>query len=285
MKIVFLGNHNVGIESLKVILRSEAHLVGVVAHPKDKEEGNVYDSLYDFIINKKIPIIRGKAKDLSTYKFILNLKPDLIWITDYKFLIPKKIIKIPNLGVVNLHPSLLPKFRGRAPLNWAIIEGERVTGITAHFVDEGIDTGPIISQIKIEINKNDYIDDVLNKLYPIYKKITSRVLRLIMSKEVKLKVQDHSNHKIYPKRNPEDGLIDWSENEIKIINLIRAVSRPYPGAFFISNNKKIILWKANFIKENHESQKRIGEIISIKENIKIKTKNGFIESYDWEKIY
>ena len=160
-----------------------------------------------------------------------------------------------------------------------------MTGITAHFVDEGIDTGPIISQIKIEINKNDYIGDVLNKLYPKYKKITSRVLRLIMSKDVKLKDQDQSNHKIYPKRNPEDGLIDWSENETNIINLIRAVSRPYPGAFFISNNKKIILWKANFIKENHESQKRIGEIISIKENIKIKTKNGFIESYDWEKIY
>ena len=148
-------------------------------------------------------LLRRKYQSLEEWQKIyqhinLNLKPDLIWITDYKFLIPKKIIKIPSLGVVNLHPSLLPNFRGRAPLNWAIIEGEKLTGITAHFVDEGIDTGPIISQIKIEINKNDYIGDVLNKLYPKYKKITSRVLRLIMSKEVKLKAQDQSNHKIYP---------------------------------------------------------------------------------------
>lgn len=269
--------------SIKGIIKSNFELVGVVAHYRNDEEGKVFESLYDFCNNLLIPTIRGSGNELKTYNFILKLKPDLIWITDYKYILPKRVIEIPNLGVINLHPSILPKYRGRAPINWAIINGDSETGITAHFVDEGVDTGPIISQVKININDNDYVGDILEKLYPIYKKITLSVLNIIEKGDYILKHQQLKPQKIYPKREAKDGLILWDRDEKKIINLIRAVSRPYPGAFFLNKKKKYIIWKATFNVLNEPCNKKVGEIISGKDKkLKIKTKNGIIVSEDWE---
>lgn len=113
LRIIFLGNHNVGIKAIEAILK-HALLVGVVCHPKDDEEGVVYESVFDFVTQKNIPTIRGKGKDKKVYEFIASKKADLIWITDYKFIISKEIIESVRLGAINLHPSLLPKYRGRA---------------------------------------------------------------------------------------------------------------------------------------------------------------------------
>ncbi len=134
MRIAFLGNHTVGVIVLKLLFK-EKDIVGVVAHPADPEDGIRYRSVYKFAVKHCLPVIRAKGKDKNHEQFIREKKPDLLWITDYRYLIPKNIISLAPLGTINLHPSLLPKYRGRAPVNWAIINGETILGLTAHFVD------------------------------------------------------------------------------------------------------------------------------------------------------
>lgn len=281
-----MGNHDVGIKALEA-LHKFTTLRGVVAHPLDKEENKVYRSVYDFAKSLGIDVIRGKPSEDSVARFIREREPNLIWVTDYKFLLPEEIIKIPKIGCINLHPSLLPHYRGRAPVNWAIINGERKIGITAHFIDEGVDTGDIIRQIELDISDEDYIGDVLKKLYPLYFEITKSVILDILSGNVSLVKQKHVQTKIYPRRKPEDGLIDWGMPARSIYNLIRAVSRPYPGAFFYSKGQKIIIWRAeveDLDSNSSYSKFANGDIIDCSEKcLRIKCKDGIIKAIEWEK--
>jgi methionyl-tRNA formyltransferase len=261
LKVVFLGNHNVGIEALKA-LKDACDVCGVVAHPLDAEEGVVYASLADFSRAADIPVIRGKASDPEVFNFIKKFNPDLIWITDYKFLVPKELIALAPKGCINLHPSLLPKYRGRAPINWAIIHGEKEVGLTAHFVDEGVDTGPIIDSL------------------------SEKVLRQITDGTADPKPQDITNSKIYPRRKPEDGKIDWSKSAQEIRNLVRAVSKPYPGAFFFYEGKKYTVWRCQ-IEPLPLDTKTMGidngTIVSSDSNsIKIKCSDALICCTDFE---
>jgi Methionyl-tRNA formyltransferase len=242
MKIAFFGNHTVGIRSLEALL-AQAEVVGVVAHPLDEEDGIRYESVYDFSQKKRLPVIRGTGKNQKTFEFIKELKPDLIWITDYRYIIPENLIKIAPLGAVNIHPSLLPKYRGRAALNWAIINGEKEIGLTAHFVDNGVDTGDIIEQTRIPVSEDEDIADVLNKCYPLYYSLTRKVI-MAFKEGVVNRFPQTNTFPVFPKRTAEDGKIDWNQPINKIYNLIKAVSHPYPGAFSNFQGKKIFIWKA-----------------------------------------
>ncbi|MDW8301668.1 MAG: methionyl-tRNA formyltransferase [Bacteroidia bacterium] len=283
LNVVFLGNHDVGIKVIEA-LHKFTNLVGVVAHPLNNEEGVVYSSVYEYTKKLGIDTIRGKSSDETVFEFIYNKDPDLIWVTDYKYLLPEKLINIPRIGCVNLHPSLLPKYRGRAPINWAIINGEEKIGITAHFIDEGVDSGDIIRQIEVNINEDDYVGDILIKLYPLYFEITKDVISDILENNLNLIKQKHIQTKIYPRRKPEDGLIDWNKPSRDIYNLIRAVSKPYPGAFSYLNHQKIVIWKAKVepfcLEEKYLTN---GEIVDFKENyLRVKCSDGIIKILDWE---
>tara|TARA_Y100000768_G_C23986753_1_gene689366 strand:- start:2614 stop:4059 length:1446 start_codon:yes stop_codon:yes gene_type:complete len=277
-----MGNHTVGVCVIKALIQKRT-LIGIVAHPWDLEDGVKYESVYDFGIKNEIPTIRGTPKDQHVLDFLFKNKPDMIWVADYKFILPKKIIQIPKFGCVNLHPSLLPKYKGRASINWCILNGEKETGLTAHYIDEGVDTGPIIKQIKIQIASTDYISDVLNNLYPIYFKMTEIIIKNSNFSSIP---QKKIFMKPYPRRKPEDGKIDWNSSEDKIINLIRAVSKPYPGAFFYYKGDKYILWDGKFKRKNKLSKKySIGEIINQTEKcVEIKSRNGSIVSSKWDLI-
>jgi methionyl-tRNA formyltransferase len=285
LKVVFLGNHNVGIEALKALI-SKSDVCGVVAHPVDPEEGVVYESVFEFSKAAGIPAIRGKASDAEVFKFIKERQPDLIWITDYKFLVPKELINIAPKGCVNLHPSLLPKYRGRAPINWAIIEGQKEVGLTAHFVDEGVDTGPIIEQESVSVSDNEYIGDILNKLYPIYAALSAKVLDKIIGGAPNSRPQNITDSKVYPRRKPEDGKIDWNQPAKAIRDLVRAVSKPYPGAFFFAQNNKYTIWRCDiepFPSDIKIQERANGEIISADaKTIRVKCSDAIISSSDFE---
>jgi methionyl-tRNA formyltransferase len=243
MKVIFLGNHTVGVRALQAISES-AEVAAVVAHPPDPEDGVRYESVAGFAERNGWKWIRGKAKTPEVYSFIEKAKPDLLWITDFRYLIPPEMIALASLGAVNLHPSLLPLYRGRAPVNWAILKGERRLGLTAHFVDEGMDTGDIIDQISYEIGDAQDVGDCLNILYPLYVGITQKVLAYFESGRVPRVSQDHSRATSFPRRRPEDGLIDWAQNARSIFNLVRAVAFPYPGAFTSLSGQRVTIWKA-----------------------------------------
>ncbi len=264
MKIVFLGNHTVGVESLSVILNSNVDVAGVVAHPLDHNDGVVYKSVYDYAIEKNIPALRGKATDSKTLEFINQKSPDLIWVVDYKYLLPNAVLNAARLGAINLHPSLLPEYRGRAPVNWAIINGETELGLTAHFIDDGVDSGDILVQKKYMLANTEDINDALEKLYPLYRNITSEIFGLLKKDKIIRIKQCITDSTLYPARKPEDGLIDWNMPAKSILNLIRAVAKPYPGAFSYYYDTKIIIWKASVITEKINSP--VGTIIYFKKD-------------------
>jgi methionyl-tRNA formyltransferase len=177
--------------------------------------------------------------------FVGNAKPDLLWVTDYRYLLPRPLLDLAPIGNVNLHPSLLPKYRGRASINWAILNGETTLGLTAHFIDEGMDTGDIIDQVSFELRQNQDVGDALRMLYPLYEEITVRVLDYFRSGAVPRRRQDHSQATSFPRRKADDGEIDWRKSAIKIVNLVRAVAAPYPGAFTECDGNRLMVWQAS----------------------------------------
>jgi methionyl-tRNA formyltransferase len=243
MRVVFLGNHTVGVRVLQAISKS-AEVAGVVAHPPDPEDGLRYESVSGFAEGNGWKLIRGKGRSPEVHAFIMQAKPDLLWITDFRYLIPAEMIALAPLGAVNLHPSLLPAYRGRAPVNWAILNGDTRLGLTAHFVDEGMDTGDIIEQVSYEICDDQDVGDCLNILYPLYGSITQKVLAYFESGRVPRVPQDHSRATTFPRRRPEDGRIDWTQTARSIYNLVRAVASPYPGAFTTLGREGVTVWKA-----------------------------------------
>ncbi|MGF2033932.1 MAG: methionyl-tRNA formyltransferase [Nostoc sp. CmiVER01] len=260
MKIVFLGNHTVGVKALETISKM-ADVVGVVSHPPDPEDGIRYLSVYDFAIQQGWTVIRSIGKNPSLENFIQNAQPDLLWVTDYRYLLPLSLLQLAPLGAVNLHPSLLPKYRGRAPLNWAILQGERELGLTAHFIDNGTDTGDIIEQIRFELSPTQDVGDALEIIYPIYQKLTRIVLKYFQTGKIPRKPQNHSQATIFPARKPQDGLINWQQTASSIHNLIRAVAKPYPGAFTYFGNWNITIWKACVESSFHKATP--GQILSV----------------------
>jgi methionyl-tRNA formyltransferase len=261
VKILFLGNHTVGAKALEAISETE-EVVGVVAHPPDPEDGVRYQSVFDLARQRGWELIRSAVKNGYLEAFIRATTPDLLWITDYRYLLPWSVISSTPLGAINLHPSLLPKYRGRAPLNWAILHGERTLGLTAHWVDQGMDTGDIIEQVSFELREDQDVGEALKKLYPLYTGMTRRVLGYLQSGRVPRRAQDHSKATIFPRRRPADGLIDFSQTATQVHNLIRAVARPYPGAFAFLEGNKVIIWKSRLAAPNARGRPAPGSIVA-----------------------
>lgn len=238
LRVLFLGNHTVGVRTMHVLSR-EAKLVGVVAHPEDPEDGVRYESVFSAAQALGVPVLRVSGKSTELEPFLFKVKPDLLWIADYRYLLPESILKLSPMGAVNLHPSLLPKYRGRAPINWAILNGETEIGLTAHFVDLGMDTGDIIAQERICLSRYEDVGVALARLYPLYESVTSNVIAGLRDSTIVRKTQDHSNSTSFPARKPQDGQINWTTEAEGIHNLIRAVAPPYPGAFTFLGGDKI----------------------------------------------
>lgn len=188
-----------------------------------------------------IPFFVGKPDNILAKEFLNDFELDVILSVNYIFLLTKEIFNYPKNGSINLHGSLLPKYRGRTPHVWVIINGESITGVTAHFIDDGCDTGDIILQHKIPILNTDTGQDVLEKYKSVYPILIRDVLVKLESGDVKREIQDNSNASFYGKRIPEDGIIDWNNESINIYNWVRAQSTPYPGAFSYYNGNKIII--------------------------------------------
>jgi methionyl-tRNA formyltransferase len=243
VKVAFLGNHTVGSHTLEAIAEHD-EVVAVVAHPDDPEDGLRYASVFDLAGRRGWPRLRGTGRDPEVARFLREAEPELLWTTDYRYLLPPEILAIAPLGTVNLHPSLLPRYRGRAPINWAILEGETTLGLTAHLVDDGMDTGDVIAQVSFELAGHEDVGDALETLYPLYGILTRDVLGHFRTGSVPRRPQDHASATSFPLRRPGDGRIDWGAGATSVVNLVRAVARPYPGAFTESRGERLTVWRA-----------------------------------------
>lgn len=246
LRIVFLGNHTVGVRTIHALHRYST-LVGIVAHPKDSEDGVRYESVFCEAKKMGIPAIRAGGRSPELKDFITSVRPDLIWVVDYKYLLSQEVIELAPMGAINFHPSLLPAYRGRASINWAILRGESRMGLTAHYIDRGIDTGDIVGQLEYNLAESEDVGDALNRLYPLYQDLAKYVLEKLASGQIHRKPQPTEGESLFPARCPDDGLIVWGTSAIKVRNLVRAVAAPYPGAFTCFSGGILRIWKADKI--------------------------------------
>lgn len=281
MRVIFFGNHTVGVRALQAILESD-QIVGVVAHPIDPEDGVRYESVYQFARQQKLNVVRSAGGDQTLPGWVAECRPDLLWVTDYRYLLSPEILDLSPGGAVNLHPSLLPLYRGRAALNWAILNGEREVGLTAHMLDDGLDSGDIVAQVRVPLGLEQDVGDALRMLYPVYAQITREVLAWFRCGCVPRRRQDHRLATTFPRRRPEDGRIDWSQPAERIVNLVRAVARPYPGAFSDIAGRRLTIWRAAAI-TNGTSKVVPGTILTNRPGqIVIQTGSGLLETCDFE---
>ena len=234
----------------------EVNIVGVltatrefrISYSKNEPVKNVlYTDFHKTINNKNsFPILtmKNSMKDPGVVKFVKNSAPDLVLVVGWYHMIPKIIRSIPSEGIIGIHASLLPKYRGGAPLVWAIINGERVAGITLFYFDEGVDSGDIIGQRKIHIGFEDTI-------FTVYKKAEKEGISLLRDMIPRIAVgnaprspQGERKGKIWPQRKPEDGKIIWSSPTQSIYNFVRAQTKPYPGAFTLHRGERLTIWEA-----------------------------------------
>jgi methionyl-tRNA formyltransferase len=199
------------------------------------------------VLGKKynIPVFKIDG-DLKEYTEVLKeLKPDFLLAIGWYYMIPKKMLMLAEKGAAGIHASLLPKYRGNAPLVWAMINGEKETGVSFFYFEGGVDEGDIIAQESFPIEESDTIKNLLFKTNAASKKILVEHLSKISKGTASRIKQDHSKASLFPKRSPEDGLIDWNWDIQRIKNFIRAQTKPYPGAYTIIAGKKIIIWDAD----------------------------------------
>jgi methionyl-tRNA formyltransferase len=202
----------------------------VVTHKDDPNENRWYESLFEFSRDRGLAVLADPALD-DVERRVGALRPDLIFSFYYRSMLPMPILAKARLGAFNMHGSLLPKFRGRAPLNWAILKGETETGVTLHEMVEKPDAGRIVDQQAVPIGPDETAVEVFHKMTDAAVQVLRRSINDLVAGKAKLRPNDLSMGSYYGRRTPEDGRIDWSRSAREIHDLVRAVAPPFPGAF------------------------------------------------------
>ena len=280
LKIIFFGTTAFAVETLSIL--NDNFNVKAVITAEDKPAGRGLkmkeSSVKIYAKKNNLKIIQPSNLKCSSFIEELNLlKSDLFIVVAFRML-PKSVWAIPKLGTINLHASLLPDYRGAAPINWVIINGEKITGVSTFFINENIDTGDIIDQRSVKINILDNYGDLFHKLKKIGADLVLNTVNNIIRGKIDLKPQINTpNLNSANKLNKENCRIDWSMNTSNVYNKIRGLS-PFPGAncFLVHGNEtlKIIIYSSKIEIETH--QLGSGQIIIEKKQIKIATKDGFL---------
>ncbi|PWN07460.1 methionyl-tRNA formyltransferase [Rhodohalobacter mucosus] len=205
-----------------------------------------------------------------------EIEVDLILSINYLFLLDEELIDSLPMAI-NLHGSLLPKYRGRTPHVWSIINGETKTGVTAHVIDTNCDTGDVVKQVEVPIEKDDTGATILKKFEKIYPELLFSVIEEAQSDDLKRVKQDNSKATFFGKRTPDDGLINWSWHKERIRNWVRAQANPYPGAFSLLNGERVIVDEVNYSDIGFSDTTKNGTILDVIENPIIKCPNGAVE--------
>jgi methionyl-tRNA formyltransferase len=256
MRIVFFGATELGYKCCRLIIEKElAEIVGIFTMPRQFNisyaatpvTNLLHKDFHKFEEKYKIPVIEVTGKMHRYKKPLQALHPDFLLVVGWYYMISKSLRQIAPLGCAGIHASLLPKYRGGAPLVWALINGEEKAGVSLFYFEDGVDDGDIIAQEKFQIDEEDTIKDVMLKATDASLSLIKKNIPLITDGSAPRIPQNHTDATYVPQRKPEDGLIDWSWDSKRIHNFIRAQTKPYPGAYTIINDKKILIWDANII--------------------------------------
>ena len=262
MKTVVAAYQNVGCEGISALIRNGFEIQAVFTYPDSPEEAIWFSSVAELAAEHNIPVYTPDDINHPLWvERIRNLQPDIIFSFYYRHMIKQPILDIPKQGCVNFHGSLLPKLRGRAPINWALVNGETETGGTLHYMSTRADAGDIISQYRFPIEDEDTAITLHRKLVAGLGPMLDEYLPLLKQGKLKGTPQDESKATTVGRRTPADGLIDWGQSNVEVRNLIRAVTHPFPGAFTYSRSAKVYIWKAR-LSDMKTAGKSAGTVIS-----------------------
>lgn len=284
MKIIFMGTPDFAKESLEAVYNEGYEILAVVTNP-DRPKGRgmkmVESPVKEFAKEKNLKIYQPEKvkKNIEFIEEIKSLNPDIICVVAYGKILPKELLEIPKYGCINVHGSLLPKYRGAAPIQWAVLNGDEETGVTTMYMDEGMDTGDMILKEKVTIGENETTGELWNRLSKIGGELLVKTLKEIEEGTAPREKQGN-DFTIAPMLDKKMAKIDWkNKSAIEIKNLVRGLN-PIMGAYSFLNGKKIKFWNVAIatINKNVENLKN-GTVIASddKEGLLIKTKDGIIK--------
>lgn len=272
-----MGTPEFSVPSLEKLIDSRHEVVCVVCQP-DKPRGRsktlVAPPTKVVAENHNIPVLQpAKIKTDEFYNELKSINPNLIAVVAYGKILPKNILDLPETGCVNVHSSLLPKYRGAAPINWAIVRGETTTGVTTMYMDEGMDTGDMLLKSKVEIENNETSIELTTRLSEIGADLLLETIERIERNEIKPEKQNDKDATYAPIMKKEDGLIDWNKSAVEIRNLIRGM-QPWPVAHTTIDGKNLKIFKA----EISEGGGKPGGIVTAdKESLKVATGSELLD--------
>ncbi len=281
MNIVFMGTPDFAVESLKRLYDNGHNILAVISQP-DRKSGRgmnvVPTPVKEYAESKSLKVYQPERirKDTELIETIRRLKPDVIVVVAFGQILPEEILNIPKYGSINVHGSLLPKYRGAAPIQWSIINGETVTGITTMYMDAGMDTGDMIEKFEIPVEANDTYGTLYEKLKVLGGKAIVSTLEKVAEGMMNRNKQG-DDFTMAPMIQKEMGNIDWNNSSKDIRNLIRGLN-PTPGAYSNVGEERIKIWSAEF--SNYEDDEAVpGDIIcaNSKEGLLVKTVDGVLE--------
>ncbi|MEQ9892609.1 bifunctional UDP-4-amino-4-deoxy-L-arabinose formyltransferase/UDP-glucuronic acid oxidase ArnA [Pectobacterium aroidearum] len=251
MKAIVFAYHDIGCVGLEALKLAGYEIQAVFTHSDAPGENHFYASVAKAAAEMDVPVFAPEDVNHPLWvNRIRELAPDVIFSFYYRTLLSDDILQLPSFGAFNLHGSLLPRYRGRAPVNWVLVNGETQTGVTLHKMVSRADAGDIVAQSVVAIDAEDTALTLHGKCRTAAAALLAQQLPLIRSREIMLTPQDESQASYFGRRTAADGLIDWQKSAREINNLIRAVTEPYPGAFTFLGERKVIVWRARVVKSN-----------------------------------
>lgn len=244
MNIVFMGTPEFAVPSLDILLKNGYDIPAVVTVP-DRKKGRglkeSYSALKEYALGKGLKVLQPeKLKDEDFVREVQQLQPDIIVVVAFRIL-PREVYTIAKYGSFNLHASLLPKYRGAAPINWAIINGEKESGVTTFFLQDKVDTGNVILQKKVSIDEEDTAGTLHDKLMEIGKEAVLETVKIIEEGKVEVKEQDDSEASPAPKIFKDDCRINWDDDAEKVYDFVRGLS-PYPASWTMLEGKSMKIY-------------------------------------------
>ena len=265
MKILFMGTPDFARESLDNLYNAGFEICGVVTTP-DRPAGRgmklIASPVKEYALEKNLKLFQPeKITNNTEFKdAIKELKPDLVCVVSYGVILPKSFLKIPELGCINVHPSMLPNYRGPAPIQWAVLNGDEKTGVTIMYLDEGMDSGDIIKQEEVIIDPDETTGDLWNRLSGMGARMLTEVVKDISNGKIERRKQPEE-YTLAPMLSKEMAKIDWeNKTSLEIKNLVRGLN-PIMGTFTFLDDKKIKIWKVQKLSvEEFISQYEINDI-------------------------
>jgi len=282
--LVVFAYHDVGYECLDLLIGRRERIAAVFTHEDNPGERIWFRSVAELAERHGIPVHRPASVNTPDWiAHIRALDPALIFSFYYRNMICQEILDVPTFGALNMHGSLLPKYRGRVPINWAVLKGEKETGVTLHYMVKRADAGDIVDQQAVPIGRRETALDIFRKVTATARIVLEREIDNLKQGCAPRHRQVESEATYFGGRTPEDGRIDWTQSAAAIFNLIRAVTHPYPGAFTTVEGRRLYIWWAEPVPSCPEcTRNRQAGLICSTAPLRVTTGDGCLEIISWQ---